>query len=103
MIWHCEANFPQCSQGHVYMFRKAGVAEDRRRLVGHLFACCQQCKPSTFYFGIACDLPSPMLTCYEITKPQYDQWVNSDDDRITSTKMLHLLGYHPNYREAVHG
>lgn len=103
MIWHCESNYPMCSHGHVYKFAKAGVAEDRRRLVGHVFVCCQQCKPSTFFFGIATDAPSPIVTCYRITKEQYDQWVNSADERVTSTQMLHLLGYHPHWREPVHG
>jgi hypothetical protein len=103
MIWHCEANYLTCSAGHLHQTGKAGFGEDVRRMVGHGFRVCQQCHPSTFFFFIATDLPTPMRTCYEISKAQYDQWLNSVDERISSTQMLHLLGYHPNYREPVHG
>lgn len=103
MIWHCEANYLTCEHGHLFRTGKSGFAEDQRRKVGHSFVCCQQCRPSTFFFVIAADLPTPIRHCYSITKEQYDQWLNSVDSRISSTEMLHHLGYHPNYREPVHG
>ena len=103
MIWHCEANYLTCQHGHLRRTGKAGYAIDERRMIGHAFVACQQCAPATFAFVIATDMPTPMRTCYEITKVQYDTWLNRTDDRLSSTEMLHLLGYHPNYREPVHG
>jgi len=77
-------------------------------MVGHAFVCCQQCRPSTFFFVIATAEPTPMLTCYEIDQRQYDTWLNDTDDRISSTEMLHILcspageSYNPRYRPTTH-
>lgn len=109
MIWHCEANYLTCAVGHFFRWGKAGFAVDQRRVAGHMFLSCQQCRPSTFFFAILSDAPTPLATCYAIDRGQYDQWLNSVDDRLSSTHMLHLLSgpnglsYHPNYREPVHG
>lgn len=84
---------------------KEGFHVDQRRVDGHLFLACDICEPTTFFFGIIHSRPSPIIQCYEITRAQYDYWINTPDDQLAvaldedreTMDLLHRLGYNPTF------
>jgi hypothetical protein len=81
--------------------RRKGFHLDQRRVDGHIFVACDQCKPTTFAFGIITSRPSPIIAFYAITREQYHFWINTTDEELEpaldedreTMDLLHRLGY----------
>lgn len=100
-IWHCDANFITCRAGlHMLKYHSADYVVDQRRVDGHIFYGCKKCEPTSFFFGVVTSRPSPMVTCYAITREQFDEWQRSELDPIATPEMLYRLGYNPGWRPA---
>lgn len=98
-IWVCEANYILCRNLHLLRFHETNYAVDFRRIDGHVLFGCKKCEPTTFFFGVVTSRPSPAVTCYSISKPQFNYWNDSTADPLPTTEMLHLLGYNPRWRQ----
>lgn len=97
-IWHCDANHITCRHGHLLKFHAADYVVDQRRVDGHTFFGCKACEPTSFFFGVVTSRPSPMVTCYAITREQFQEWQLSTADPLPTPDMLHRLGYNPQFR-----
>lgn len=96
--WVCEANYLTCINHHLLRYVDANYIVDQRRVDGHVFMGCRKCEPGTFFFGVVCSRPSPMVSCYGITKEQFHHWQSSTADALSSPEMLSILGHNPRYR-----
>jgi hypothetical protein len=103
-IWYCSPNELRARIGHVRKHFKEGFHLDQRRIDGHLFFMCDTCKRTAL--GVVTSRPSPMVTCFAITRAQYDYWITHhrrraraplEEDRETQD-LLHRLGYNPTYQ-----
>lgn len=97
-IWHCDANFIICRHGHLLRFYEADFVVDQRRIDGHIFFGCKECEPTSFFFGVLTSRPSPMATCYAISRELFDEWQRSTADTLPTPEMLYKLGYNPGWR-----
>ena len=102
-IWHCDPNAITCRNGHLFRLHKSDMVLDQRRIDGHIFQGCQQCNPTSFFFGVVTSRPTPMITCYAITREQFDYWNNSVEDALPTPEMLYRLGYNPSWRPSRNG
>lgn len=95
--WHCYSNFltcrPDAAQGeHLLKYHETGYRADLRRLEGHAFFECRQCSPTTYIFAVFVNRPSPMATCYQISKESFDQWdKDPNGDTFSTPEMLYRL------------
>jgi len=96
--WLCEANYITCRHNHLLRFVDTGFIVDQRRVDGHVLMGCRKCDPNSYFFGVVSSRPSPMATCYAITKEQFHYWQDSTADPLSSPEMLHRLGYNPRWR-----
>jgi hypothetical protein len=109
-IWYCDPNFLTCcpdgTEGeHLLRYMKANYRVDMRRLSGHAFFECRQCQPATYFFAVFTRDPSPAVTCYAISKEDFDFWDRDPSATTLSTaEMLYRLkdpdsrSYNPYYR-----
>jgi hypothetical protein len=97
-IWHCDANYITCRSKHPLRYHEADYAVDQRRIDGHIFYGCKSCEPTSFFFGVVTSRPSPMVTCYAITREQFQEWQSSTADSLPTPDMLFRLGYNPSFR-----
>lgn len=103
-IWHCSPNELRCQAGHVRKHHKEGFHVDQRRVDGHLFFMCDECKRTAL--GVVTSRPSPMVTCYAISRAHFDYWVGTTDDEVEprleedreTQDLLYRLGYNPTYQ-----
>lgn len=104
-MWLCHPQEVKCKHGHLRKEYKTGMVWDQRRVDGHVFVACQTCTPTTYAFGVIHSRPSPIIHFYEITKPEYDFWLNTTDDELEpaldegreTQDILHRLGYNPTF------
>jgi hypothetical protein len=103
--WTCDPRFILCPDEHLYMFRKTGMVRDMRRMAGHDFFRCEDCKPASHFFVVFSTSPDPHATCYLISEACWRQWINDPNVETRSTQeMLYLIrdpkgrNYNPNYR-----
>jgi hypothetical protein len=103
-IWYCSPNELRCQEGHVRRHHREGFHIDQRRVDGHLFFMCDTCKRTAL--GVITSRPSPMVSCYAITRAQYDYWIATPDDELAqpleedreTQDLLFRLGYNPTYQ-----
>jgi hypothetical protein len=103
-IWYCSPNELTCQIGHGRRHHKEGFHLDQRRIDGHLFFMCDTCKRTAL--GVVTSRPSPMVTCFAITREQYDYWMATTDEELETPleedretlDLLHRLGYNPTYQ-----
>jgi hypothetical protein len=103
--WVCEANFIVCRHDHLLRFHSADYVIDQRRVDGHVFLGCKKCEPTSFFFGVVTSRPSPIVTCYAISKEQFHHWNDpkADLDLLPTGEMLHRFGYNPRWRQPRNG
>ncbi len=108
-IWHCESNFLTCPNDHLLKFYETGYRADLRRVEGHAFFECKQCRPEpSYFFAVFVSRPSPMATCYEISKDSYVQWEkDAAATTLPTPEMLYQLrdpkgrSYNPHFKPRV--
>lgn len=93
--WTCYSNFLTCDPGgkeHLIRFKSERFSADMRRVSGHAFIMCDQCKPATYFFVVYATTPDPHATCHPISRESYLQWYNEGGAESKSTpEMLYLL------------
>jgi hypothetical protein len=108
-VWVCDPNFITCNphgegREHLLAFYEAGYRADLRRLNGHAFLECRQCKPPSFMFAVFTAVPSPMVTLYAIDQASYDEWIRTGEGTPSTPEMLYRLrdpqgrSYNPYWR-----
>lgn len=112
-IWVCESNYLTCNPHaeageHLLRFHQTGYRADLRRVSGHAFLECKQCDPASFFFAVFTTTPSPMVTCYAISKESYEEYEKDPSATTLSTpEMLYRLrdpdgrSYNPYYRPRI--
>jgi len=104
-IWHCDPNAIVCRNGdHLMAFYEHGYRADLRRMSGHAFLQCLRCDPHEYFFALFSSHPSPMVTCYALSKDSYDEWDRSPEPTPPTPELLYRLkdpegrSYNPYYR-----
>ncbi len=93
--WHCDPNAIVCEHEHLLAFYKAGYRADLRRLVGHAFLECRDCKEqfgrSTYFLALFVRDPSPLVLCYPLSKESFDEWDKTNEPTPPSGELLYRL------------
>lgn len=91
-IWHCDPNAIVCERGdHLLAHYEQGYRADMRRMSGHAFLQCLNCKPHQYFFALFAQFPSPMVTCYELSKESYDEWDRTPEETPPTPELLYRL------------
>jgi hypothetical protein len=105
VVWNRDPRFLTCPADHLYRFRDVGMQRDHRRLSGHDFFRCTECKPPSYFFVVFSTTPDPIATCYLINEETWKAFVNDPSPRPLSTlEVLFLIkdplgrSYHPSYQ-----
>ncbi len=108
VIWNCDPRHLLCPADHLYQFRAHGMLRDQRRITGHDFFRCEQCKPPSHFFVIFSTTPDPHATAYLISEACWKTFVNEPEPLALSTlETLYLLrdplgrSYNPNWRPKI--
>lgn len=94
--WHCDPNAIVCEHGnHLLAYYKAGYRADMRRLTGHAFFECRDCKEesghSSYFLAVFIRDPSPLVLCYALDKPSFDEWDKSNEPTPPTAELLHRV------------
>lgn len=90
-IWHCDPNAIICVNDHLLAFYESGYRGDLRRMSGHAFFECRNCEPSTHFFALFTKEPSPMVTCYQLSRQSFNEWDKNPHQTPPTPELLHRL------------
>lgn len=90
--WVCEPNFIVCSDDHLLALYKAEYRGDFRRLSGHTFLECRDCKPSTYFLAVFAKIDGlATVTCYDLNQPSFIEWDRGNDPTPSTPELLYRL------------
>lgn len=73
--WVCDVNAVVCRFCDTMMaYYKDGFRANAGQMSGPMPVACYNCKPHTYFMLLYQPLPSPIATCYPLSRESYVQW-----------------------------
>jgi hypothetical protein len=88
--WQADANAIFCKSGdHLLAFYEAGFRGDMRRMTGHAFFQCRNCRPFSQFLAVFSKIDGlAEVRCYALNEESYKEWDSNQDATPPTPELL---------------
>lgn len=90
--WVCDPNYVVCAHcDSLWTHHIQGFRVGLNDIAGAVPFMCDNCKPPTYFMAVFAPLPSPMVTCYPLSRDSYLHWDKHPGKFPPTAELLYYL------------